>query len=97
MLKPLRMPVSAETKAGDQVLLCSIEGEDIHCLNATAHLIWTLCDGEHTVEDLETALRANFAIPEGVDLQTDVTRTLEMLAAKKLVHESASSDRTAKS
>ena len=85
MLKPIRKSEFAESKADDQVLLYSAETEAIHCLNPTAYLIWTLCDGEHTIEDLVANLRASFAIPDGIDLRADVQRTLDTFVRKGLL------------
>ncbi len=66
--------------AGDPSL-----GGAIHALNPTARLIWDLCDGAHTVAEIETALRAAFEVPVDHDLQTDIQRTLEVFQRKGLL------------
>jgi len=60
-------------------------GGAIHALNPTARLIWDLCDGAHTVAEIETALRAAFEVPADHDLQTDIHRTLEVFLRKSLL------------
>lgn len=66
--------------AGDPSL-----GGAIHALNPTARLIWDLCDGAHTVAEIETALRAAFEVPADHDLQTDIHRTLAVLLRNGLL------------
>jgi hypothetical protein len=37
---------------GDEVILYDSEKENVHILNNTAYIIWNLCDGQHTIEDI---------------------------------------------
>ncbi len=47
--------------------------------NQTASLIWYLCDGEHTVEDVTQMLQG--AYPEAAEvIASDVTETLQQFA-----------------
>jgi len=84
--KPLRREGISATEVGSQVLLCSADQEAIHFLNPTARLIWELCDGEHTIEDLARAIGESFNVPEAVDLRADVEATLATLVTKELLH-----------
>src|SRR5690349_16917533 len=61
------------------------QGGAIHALNPTARLIWDLCDGTHTVAEIEAALRAAFEVPAETDLQVDISRTLEVFQRKGLL------------
>lgn len=55
------------------------EGKGRICiLNETATLVWKLCDGYHTVEEMVRAMAAQFAIDE-VTARWDVTRCLDLL------------------
>jgi len=74
---------------GEQTVLYSAEGRAIHVLNRTARLIWDLCDGEHSLQDMERALRASFAVPEGHDVCADIQHTLDELFSKELLQETA--------
>ena len=74
---------------GEQTVLYNAEGKAIHVLNRTARLIRDLCDGEHSLQDMERALRASFAVPEGHDVCADIQRTLEELFSKELLQEAA--------
>ena len=75
----------------NEVVLYSDQHKAIHVLNATARLIWSLCDGEHTLEEMEMAIRSNFSVPVEYDVRADIQRTLEELASQKLLIENSSS------
>ena len=57
----------------------------IHALNPTARLIWDLCDGGHTLADIELALRAAYEVPANADVQLEIARTLEVFLRKGLL------------
>jgi hypothetical protein len=61
------------------------QGGAIHALNPTARLIWDLCDGTHTVSEIESALRTAFEVPADQDLLNDIRRTLEVFLRKGLL------------
>lgn len=82
---PAAKPGIVVEALGDETLLYSAEGKAIHVLNPTANLIWTLCDGSHTISDMEKAVRANFAVPEAHDLIKDVQQTLDTFRGKGLL------------
>ena len=69
---------------GELVLFNSAE-EVVHVLNPTAKLVWDLCDGQHTTDDIAQALRAHYAIPPDRDVLADVTETLGVFSAKGLL------------
>jgi hypothetical protein len=52
-------------------------------------LIWKPCDGEHTVADMEQAIRANFAVTDEHDVTKDIQRTLNIFADKGLLQYAA--------
>jgi hypothetical protein len=70
---------------GEETFLYRAETEAIHVLNPTARLIWELCDGEHTLADIEQALRTSFDIPAERNVIADIRQTLELFASKGLL------------
>jgi hypothetical protein len=88
--RPFRKPGITVKDIGGETLLYSGEQEAIHILNPTAQVIWELCDGEHTVEDMEQAIRANFSVAIEHDVTGDIRRTLEVFADKGLLKEGSS-------
>jgi hypothetical protein len=87
--KPVRKPGITVKDIGGETLLYSADEEAIHILNPTAQLIWELCDGEHTVADMERAIRASFSVADEHDVLGDIRGTLELLASKGLLEERA--------
>jgi len=83
--KPDRKPGIIAKDIGGETLLYSAEEEVIHVLNPTARLVWELCDGQHTVKDVERAIRAGFSVDEEHDVTGDIHQTLEIFAAKGLL------------
>jgi hypothetical protein len=82
--RPIRKPGIIVKDIGGETLLYSADEEAIHILNPTAQLIWELCDGEHTVEDMERAIRASFSVADEHDVVGDIRETLELFASKGL-------------
>ena len=72
-----------------EAVLYSAKQRALHVLNPTAQLIWELCDGGHTPEEMEQALRARFAVSAAQDVMRDVQKTLEMFSTKGLLQPSA--------
>jgi hypothetical protein len=83
--KPQQRPNIMANDLGEQMALYSVEGKAVHVLNPTAHLIWDLCDGEHSLEDIEAAIRSSFSVPEDRDVQADIRRTIKELSDKGLL------------
>src|SRR5258707_7273622 len=80
-------------RAGREVLIYSASqagpsaaaGGAIHALNPTAALIWDLCDGAHSLADIEAAVRSAFSVPAERDLAADVHATLAEFQSKDLL------------
>jgi hypothetical protein len=81
-----RLDVTTQT-IGGETLIYDGNHEAIHTLNATAQLIWHLCDGEHDAAAMAQILRQKFAISpqQNVDVAGDVQRVLAEFAAKGLL------------
>ncbi len=84
-MKPTRKSdVRVKIVGGESVLYRKNE-KAVHVLNATAKLIWELCDGKHSEADIEKEIRVSFSVPEGHDVAADVRRTLDTFVAKELL------------
>ena len=82
---PVRKDGISVTEIGDQVLLCGVDEEAIHFLNPTARLIWQLCDGRHSIDDIEHSIAERFDVSETTDVRGDIEATLATLVAKGLL------------
>lgn len=87
--RPVRKLGITAKDIGGETLLYSAAEEAIHILNPTAQLVWELCDGEHSMEDMEQAIRASFAVADEHDVTGDIRRTLEVFADKGLLQKMA--------
>ena len=84
---PIRKPDVLAQDMGGETVLYNGEEKALHILNAAAQRIWELCDGEHSVEDLSQAMRANFSVPEECDVARDIQQTLEIFYSKSLLEQ----------
>lgn len=76
------------TKETDEKLVLYDAGmEAVHILNRTAYLIWELCDGQHTISDIEEIMRDRFSIDHEYDLMNDIDQAVQQLLVKGLLVE----------
>ena len=86
-LKPLRKANIKIEDIGKEAVLYGNGQKEIHVLNPVARLIWELCDGNHTIQQMEHEIRQRYAIPEGADIAADVQSTLAIFAAKDILEQ----------
>ena len=83
--KPKRVTSVICKDLGNEALLYDGEGEMIHVLNPTALLMWELCDGEHSLEDMEAAVRDRFLVPDDTDVLEGIESALHTFAQRMLL------------
>ena len=71
--------------AGEETLLYDPLTDAVHVLNPTALAVWELCDGQHTLADIEAHLRAHFGDTLGQDVAGDVEAVLDTFEQEGLV------------
>jgi uncharacterized protein len=71
-------------EVGNERVVYEPTSHEVVILNATAHYIFTLCDGEHSVRTMLDALASRFAAPREV-LERDLRATLALFAGKGLL------------
>lgn len=74
-VKPTRKEVRAIQVEGE-TMLHDPTIQKVYVLNPTAALIWSLCDGTHTVEQIVDAVRIQFSQTTRADIPQDVDQTL---------------------
>jgi hypothetical protein len=84
-VKPTRKAGIVIQDIGGETMLYSSDDKAVHVLNATAQLIWELCDGDHSLAEMEQAIRSQFAVPAEAQVLKDVERTLSIFASKGLL------------
>ena len=70
---------------GTETLLYDAEAETIHVLNPTALLIWNLCNGDHSFQDMERKIKAAFSLTAEHDVLADIQRTVDTFAKNNLL------------
>lgn len=81
----MRVGAITQQTIGNETLLLDSTGGAVHVLNATALVIWQLCDGKHTPSAIVSALHAQFDL-QGVDtVAEDVKQTLTLFSDKGLL------------
>lgn len=70
---------------GTEVVLYDPQAGAIHVLNRTAHLIWDLCDGDHSLGDIREELMAAFSAAPERDVLADVQQTVDTFAQQDLL------------
>ncbi|MFN0263224.1 PqqD family protein [Tepidamorphus sp. 3E244] len=75
--KPVRIDGFLTQELDDEVVLYHPERSEALCLNATAALIWGLCNGETTVAEIQHLMAEAF--PEVPDISRDVMDALDAL------------------
>lgn len=70
---------------GAETVLFDPESGAVHTLNPTARLIWQLCDGQHSLEDMAKALMQDFRVGDGVEVSHDVKETVERFRQEGLL------------
>ncbi|HEY9078014.1 MAG TPA: PqqD family protein [Anaerolineaceae bacterium] len=84
--KPMRKPEFRLELVDEDILLYDPAGEKILNFNQTATLIWQLCDGTRTVEDMIDLLQK--AYPEAADMiNDDVQSTLQEFEVNGCIQE----------
>ena len=83
--KPLHKSNLLLKDLGGEYLIYSAAHKEIHVTNPTAQLIWELCDGTHTVDDISQELHAHFSIPLERDVIADIHNTLNIFKSKDLL------------
>lgn len=63
----------------------SPDGKGIHVINPTAILIWELCDGMHTPEDMAQIIMKSFSGTQGHDISGEIHQVLDVFVRKGLV------------
>ena len=84
--KPKRRNLPIRGKKNKDKVLYDAETREIHVLNSTAFFIWELCDGQHSLEDMENLMRSKFSINEEQDVFQDIKVIVKSLCDKRLLN-----------
>ena len=74
-VNPKRKNVRAIQVEGETMLHDSTV-QKVYVLNPTAALVWSLCDGDHTLEQMIDAVKTQFSQTTEANISQDVDQTL---------------------
>ena len=78
-MKPCRTKNIVLKKLGKERLLYDPTTDKVHTLNPTASLIWSLCDGRHSLQEIRKAIQENFSVKGTVEVEKDILKNLKEL------------------
>ena len=70
---------------GTELMLYDPKNDSAHVLNHTAVVIFKLCDGKHSLEDITSEVKDKFKMNEGYDLSRDIINFLGEFKTKGLL------------
>lgn len=70
---------------GHEAILYDSERENVHVLNHTAQIIWKLCNGENSIEDIQNHFLKEFSDINKNDLINDIQKTINEFKEKQLL------------
>lgn len=85
MMKPFRKQNIFVWDIGRETLLYRAEVKAFHLLNPTARFILELCDGEHTVEDMEQEIKLKFSTSHEHDVVGDIQQMIDLFAVQGIL------------
>jgi hypothetical protein len=83
--KPKKRDDLAVKELGDEIMLYDETNENIHVLNHTAYLIWSLCDGNHTLKDIEEEMNNKFSRINSSAMLQDIIIAIDDFKNKKII------------
>ena len=83
--RPLKREDITCQNMGTETVLYDAQAEAIHVLNPTALLIWNLCDGHHSLQDMESKIKAAFSLTTEHDVFADIQQTVDIFEKNNLL------------
>ncbi len=77
---PLRKEGILSKKLGDEWMLYDTEKGSIHVINTMAEFVWKMCDGSHTLDEMEKCIKDAYYVPEGATLKRDLENIIQSFA-----------------
>ena len=82
---PRQRPGLTQNLTGHELFIYDASGQELTVLNRSALMIWSLCDGTHTLPQMLDVLSDIYSDVEPGDLEKDVNRCLDAFTEKGLI------------
>jgi len=83
--RPLRRTDLTLQTVGSEALVYERQTGAVGVLNPTARLIWELCDGQHTLEQIVEAVQTSFTDTGQYDVAGQTVALIQSLAAQNWI------------
>lgn len=83
--KPHKKGGFQEEELDGELILSDTDTGQIHILNKTAKVIWSLADGRYTLKEMEKEVKVRFSACSGHDIGRDLERIVGELKEKRLL------------
>ncbi len=75
--RPLRKDGILTRQLDDEWLLYDTGDESVHVINSMAEFILRMCDGSHSLSEIEQHVREVYLVPDETDLRKDVESIIQ--------------------
>ncbi len=83
--RPLRKEGIVCQKVGDEWILFDPEQGSIHVINTVAEFVWRMCDGRHSIAEMERQIGDAYEVPAGSDVRADVQSVIQDLVQRGML------------
>jgi len=74
--RPRRKPGVLARQLGEEWILYDPESGDLHVVNEAAGLVWEMCDGSLSLQQMGERLRAAYSVPPDADVMADLEKII---------------------
>lgn len=82
---PLQKDGILSRKLGKEWMLYDPEKGSIHVINGMAEFVWKMCDGSHTLDEMEKRVKDVYQVAEGAALSRDLESIVQSFASMGLL------------
>ncbi len=83
--RPLRKERIDSRELGDEWIFIDLETDSIHILNAMAGFVWRMCDGCHSIEEMEQQIADAYTVPDGTNVRADLQSVIQSIADRGML------------
>lgn len=80
MERPKTNPKILRRQLDGEWILFDPEAESIHVINEMANVVWTMCDGSRTIDEMVTEIDERYEVPDTGQVRSDVEGILASFA-----------------
>jgi hypothetical protein len=83
--RPVRKGGILARELGDEWILYDPEISAVHIVNEMAEFVWRMCDGQHSLEEMERMATAAYQIPDRTDVRAELESVIQSFADRGML------------